>query len=96
MNKFSIQMVDLKGQYKKIEEEVNLAIRDVMESSAFINGPHVWKFTDELAQFTQSKHIIPCGNGTDALQIALMALNLQPGDEVIVPAFTYVATAEVI
>lgn len=92
----NIQMVDLKGQYEKIKEEVDKGIQQVIEQAAFINGPQVKEFSTHLANYLGSKHVIPCGNGTDALQIALMALNLQPGDEVIVPAFTYVATAEVI
>lgn len=89
-------MVDLKGQYLKIKEEVDTAIQQVIDSTAFINGPQVKQFSDNLEQYLNAKHVIPCANGTDALQIALMALGLQPGDEVIVPCFTYVATAEVI
>ncbi|MGB4399123.1 MAG: DegT/DnrJ/EryC1/StrS family aminotransferase, partial [Daejeonella sp.] len=92
----NIQMVDLKGQYAKIKSEVDQAIQEVIDTTAFINGPQVKKFSDDLAQYLGAEHVIPCANGTDALQIALMALNLQPGDEVIVPCFTYVATAEVI
>ncbi len=91
-----LQMVDLHGQYLKIKEEVDAGIRQVIETSAFINGPQVKAFTDNLAAYVGCKYVIPCGNGTDALQIALMALDLKPGDEVIVPAFTYVASAEVI
>ncbi len=91
----NIQMVDLKGQYAKIKDEIDAATREVMNSCGFINGPQVQLFAKELEEYTGAKHVIPCGNGTDALQIALMAL-LKPGDEVIVPAFTYVATAEVI
>ncbi len=91
-----IQMVDLKGQYQKIKPEVDVAIQSVIESTQFINGPAVKEFSDNLAKYLGAKHVIPCGNGTDALQIAMMALKLKPGDEVIVPAFTYVATAEVI
>ena len=89
-------MVDLLGQYKEIEEEILTAIKGVIESSAFINGPDVQEFAKELAQQLECDHIIPCGNGTDALQIAFMGLGLQPGDEVIVPAFTYVASMEII
>lgn len=89
-------MVDLKGQYEKIKPEVDLAIQDVINKTAFINGPHVKNFTEDFAKYLAVDHVITCANGTDALQIALMALNLQPGDEVIVPCFTYVATAEVI
>ena len=91
-----IQMVDLHGQYMKIKTEVDAAVAEVIGSSAFINGPAVGRFASALAQYTGAAHVIPCGNGTDALQIALMALGLKPGDEVIVPAFTYVASAEVI
>ncbi len=92
----NIQMVDLKGQYAKIKSEVDQAIQEVIDTTAFINGPQVKKFSEDLAQYLGAEHVIPCANGTDALQIALMALDLQPGDEVIVPCFTYVATAEVI
>lgn len=92
----NIQMVDLKGQYKKIQEEVDQAVLEVIRSAAFINGPAVKSFQANMEQYLGAKHVIPCANGTDALQIAFMALGLQPGDEVIVPAFTYVATAEVI
>lgn len=91
-----IQMVDLKGQYLKIKEEIDAAMAGVLESCAFINGPQTKEFAVHLAQYLGAKHVIPCANGTDALQISLMALGLEPGDEVIVPAFTYVATAEVI
>lgn len=92
----NLQMVDLKGQYLHIKEEVDSAIQKVIDATAFINGPQVKQFSDNLEQYLGAKHVIPCANGTDALQIALMALGLQPGDEVIVPCFTYVATAEVI
>lgn len=89
-------MVDLKGQYEKIKPEVDRAVLDCIASTAFINGPAVGEFQKNLENYLQVKHVIPCANGTDALQIALMALDLKPGDEVIVPAFTYVATTEVI
>jgi len=89
-------MVDLTGQYRRMQEEIDSAIFDVVHSGQFINGPAVTEFQKSLEKYTGSKYVIPCANGTDALQIALMALGLQPGDEVIVPAFTYVATAEVI
>ncbi len=89
-------MVDLKGQYLKIKDEIDAAIQGVIDSAAFINGPAVQRFQKNLEEYLGVKHVIPCANGTDALQIALMALGLEPGDEVIVPAFTYVATAEVI
>ena len=91
-----IQMVDLKGQYEKIKEEVDLRIQGVMNSASFINGPEVKAFQSDLEQYLQVKHVIPCANGTDALQIAMMALGLKPGDEVITTTFTFVATAEVI
>lgn len=91
-----IQMVDLQGQYHRLKGEIDAAMQDVIENSAFINGPQVKTFGDHLAQYLDIPYVIPCGNGTDALQIALMALDLHPGDEVIVPAFTYVAAAEVI
>lgn len=91
-----IQMVDLKAQYQAIKTEVNEAILACIESGAFINGPQVKSFKANLENYLGAHTVIPCANGTDALQIALMALNLQPGDEVIVPTFTYVATAEVI
>jgi UDP-2-acetamido-2-deoxy-ribo-hexuluronate aminotransferase len=91
-----IQMVDLKTQYEKIKTEVDAAIQNVIENTAFINGPEVKSFQAELEQYLGVKHVIPCANGTDALQIAMMALDLKPGDEVITADFTYVATAEVI
>lgn len=92
----NIQMVDLKGQYKKIKEEVDERIQGVINSAAFINGPEVKRFESELAQYLNVNHVIPCANGTDALQVALMALGLKPGDEVITTTFTFIATAEVI
>jgi len=92
----NIQMVDLQSQYAKLQEEIDAAVLDVIRSAAFINGPQVRDFQASLAAYLGVKHVIPCANGTDALQIALMAIGLEPGDEVIVPAFTYVATAEVI
>ena len=91
-----IQMVDLKGQYEKIKENIDSAILETLSSTKFINGPQVKSFTQNLSVYTGAKYVIPCANGTDALQIALMALDLKPGDEIICPAFTYVATAEVI
>jgi UDP-2-acetamido-2-deoxy-ribo-hexuluronate aminotransferase len=91
-----IQMVDLKQQYTKIKSEVDLAIGEVLENATFINGKAVTDFAAGLAAYTGSRHVIPCANGTDALQIAMMALDLQPGDEVITPSFTYVATTEVV
>src|SRR5664279_1681878 len=91
----NIQMVDLKRQYLKIKNEIDAAVLNVIESTAFINGPDVKYFGDELAQYLGVKHVIPCANGTDALQISLMALGLKPGDEVITPSYTYIATVEV-
>ena len=91
-----IAMVDLKGQYLKIKDEVDEAISGVIDTTSFINGPAVKAFQADLSRYMGGCHVIPCANGTDALQIALMALDLCPGDEVIVPAFTYVASAEVI
>jgi dTDP-4-amino-4,6-dideoxygalactose transaminase len=91
-----IQMVDLLGQYQKIQTEIDQAVLDVIRSSAYINGPEVKSFQSELEAYLGVKHVIPCANGTDALQIVMMALGLQPGDEVITADFTYVATAEVI
>ena len=91
-----LQMVDLKRQYQHIQSEVDQAVLNVMSSSAFINGPDVKHFATELAAYLGVKHVIPCANGTDALQISLMALGLQPGDEVITPSFTYIATVEVV
>ena len=91
-----IQMVDTKTQYHRIKSEVDQAVLEVLESSAFINGKPVQQFAEELASYLGVAHVIPCANGTDALQIAMMALGLQPGDEVITPSFTYIATTEVI
>lgn len=91
-----LQMVDLKRQYHKIKSEIDAAISNVLESTAFINGPDVQHFATELASYLGVKHVIPCANGTDALQIALMALGLQPGDEVITTSYTYIATVEVV
>lgn len=91
-----LQMVDLKSQYLKIKPEVDQAIENVLNSSAFINGKDVQEFSTELAAYLGVKHVIPCANGTDALQIALMALGLKPGDEVITPSFTFIATVEVV
>lgn len=89
-------MVDLKGQYNRIKQEIDTAIINCVESAEFINGKLVQQFAANLGKYTGAAYVIPCANGTDALQIAMMAFDLQPGDEVIVPAFTYVATAEVI
>jgi dTDP-4-amino-4,6-dideoxygalactose transaminase len=91
-----IHMVDLKSQYDKMQQEIDEAVLNVIRSTAFINGPEVKSFQAELEQYLNVKHVIPCANGTDALQIAMMALGLKPGDEVITASFTYVATAEVI
>ncbi len=89
-------MVDLQSQYQKIKGDVDAAIMNVLDSAAFINGPEVKQFETELQEYLKVKHVIPCGNGTDALQIALMALGLEPGDEVITADFTFAATVEVI
>lgn len=91
-----IQMVDLHRQYLRLRPELDLAMQEVMDTCAFINGPQVQRFASHLSSCLDVPYVIPCGNGTDALQIALMALDLKPGDEVIVPAFTYVAAAEVV
>jgi len=91
-----IEMVDLKGQYAKIQSEIDEAVLKVIRDTAFINGPQVEEFSKNLSNYLNGAFVIPCANGTDALQIAMMALGLEPGDEVIVPSFTYVATAEVI
>jgi UDP-2-acetamido-2-deoxy-ribo-hexuluronate aminotransferase len=91
-----IQMVDLKRQYQHIKTEVDAALHQVLDSAAFINGKPVQAFADALSSYLGVKHVIPCANGTDALQIAMMALDLQPGDEVITPSFTYIATTEVV
>ena len=91
-----IQMVDLKEQYVKIKSEVDASLHAVLDSTAFINGKPVADFAQNLANYLGAKHVIPCANGTDALQISMMALGLQPGDEVITPSFTYIATTEVI
>ena len=91
-----IQMVDLKRQYHKIKNEVDEAVLNVIESTAFIGGKPIQEFANNLSSYLGVKHVIPCANGTDALQIAMMALDLQPGDEVITPSFTFIATTEVI
>lgn len=91
-----IEMVDLKGQYAKIQAEIDAAVLKTIRDASFINGPEVATFTKNLSAYLDGAHVIPCANGTDALQVAMMALGLEPGDEVIVPSFTYVATAEVI
>jgi UDP-2-acetamido-2-deoxy-ribo-hexuluronate aminotransferase len=92
----AIQMVDLKKQYRKIKPEVDAALQEVIDNAAFINGKPVQDFAKNLADYLGAKHVIPCANGTDALQIAMMALGLQPGDEIITPSFTYIATVEVV
>ena len=89
-------MVDTRSQYHRIKSEVDQAVLEVLESSAFIGGQHVQAFSEELGAYLKADHVIPCANGTDALQVAMMALDLQPGDEVITPSFTYIATTEVI
>lgn len=91
-----IQMVDLKSQYEKMKPEVDAAIQEVIDATAFINGPAVKRFQEHLESYLGVKHVIPCANGTDALQCSMMALDLKPGDEVITTSFTFIATAEVI
>ena len=91
-----IHMVDLKGQYQHIKTQIDQSITEVVESGAFINGPEVHAFQKDLEDYLDVKHVIPCANGTDALQISMMALGLQPGDEVITVDFTFAATVEVI
>jgi UDP-2-acetamido-2-deoxy-ribo-hexuluronate aminotransferase len=91
-----IQMVDLQGQYQGIKSEIDQAIREVIDSCLFINGPAVKNFQEDLEKYLGVKHVIPCANGTDALQVSMMALGLKPGDEVITASFTFIATAEVI
>jgi len=91
-----IQMVDLKGQYRKIKQQIDNSIQEVIDSAAFINGPEVKNFQKELEEYLDVKHVIPCANGTDALQIAMMGLGLEQGDEVITVDFTFAATVEVI
>lgn len=91
-----IQMVDLKSQYEKIKNEVNAGVQEVIDTTTFIKGGKVTEFQKNLENYLGVKHVIPVGNGTDALQIALMALGLKPGDEVITPTFTFIATAEVV
>ncbi len=91
-----IQMVDLQQQYAGIKDQVDAAIREVLESAAFINGKQVTEFSRNLSSYLDIPHVIPCANGTDALQIALMGLDLDPGDEVITPSFTFIATTEVV
>ena len=89
-------MVDLKGQYEGIKDQISSSFEEVITSTAFINGPEVQNFQKELEGYLGVKHVIPCGNGTDALQIAMMGLGLKPGDEVITADFTFAATVEVI
>lgn len=91
-----IQMVDLKGQYDRIKDTVNAGIQEVLDTTTYVNGPEVQKFQKNLEDYLGVKHVIPCANGTDALQIAMMGLGLQPGDEVITADFTFAATVEVI
>jgi len=92
----NIRMVDLRGQHESIKEEIKLEIDRVLNNTSFINGPVVNEFQKDLEKFNQVKHVIPCANGTDALQIALMALDLKPGDEIITTDFTFISTIEVI
>lgn len=94
--KDAIQMVDLKGQYLKIKSEIDQALLEAVEGAAYINGPQVKQFSNSLKEYNNVNSAVTCANGTDALQIAMMALGFKPGDEIIVPAFTYIATVEVI
>lgn len=91
-----IQMVDLRRQYTQIKDQIDEAINEVLQSTQFIGGPIVTRFAEQLSSYLGVRHVIPCGNGTDAIQIALMSLGLQPGDEVITPSFTFIATVEVV
>ena len=91
-----IQMVDLTGQYEGIKEQINISFQEILDSAAFVNGPHVKAFQKELEEYLGVSHVIPCANGTDALQICMMGLGLKPGDEVITADFTFAATVEVI
>ncbi len=95
-NEKKIQMVDLHTQYLRIKQEIDAGIQEVIETTAFVKGQKVTDFQQHLEQYTGARHVIPVGNGTDALQIALMGLGLKPGDEVITPTFTFIATAEVV
>jgi len=90
----AIQMADLRAQYERLKPEIDKAINEVLLSTNFVKGPEIKKFEDELAQYLGAKHVISCGNGTDALQIAYMALGLKPGDEIITTSFTFIATVE--
>ncbi|MBN2237613.1 MAG: DegT/DnrJ/EryC1/StrS family aminotransferase [Bacteroidales bacterium] len=92
----NIPMVDLQGQYRKLKTEIDTEIQKVLDTSSYINGPAVNEFASNLASYLGAKHVIPCANGTDALQVAMMALDLKPGEEVITTTFTFIATAEVI
>lgn len=91
-----IPMVDLQGQYQRLKADINSEIQKVLETSSYINGPAVQEFASDLEKYLKVKHVIPCANGTDALQVSMMALGLKPGDEVITTSFTFIATAEVI
>lgn len=91
-----VQMVDLNGQYKRLKKEIDAAIRKVINESAFINGPQVELFSSNLAEYLNVSHVIPCGNGTDAIRLALRALHVQPGEEIIIPSFAYIAAAEMV
>ena len=94
MKNININMVDLMGQYSKIKSEIDRNIISSIESGRFVNGPIVKEFSENLSDYLNVKNVIPCANGTDALQIAFMALDLKPGDEIICPSWTYIATAE--
>ena len=94
MKKINVQMVDLMGQYSKIKKEIDKNIISSIESGRFVNGPIVKQFSENLSNYINVRNVIPCANGTDALQIAFMALDLKAGDEIICPSWTYIATAE--
>ena len=94
MKKLNVQMVDLMGQYSKIKSEIDKNIISSIESGRFVNGPIVKQFSENLSSYLNVRNVIPCANGTDALQIAFMALDLKQGDEIICPSWTYIATAE--
>ena len=92
----NIQMIDLISQYKRLQKEIDAAMEEVLSNASFINGPQVYTFCSRLAEYLHTPHVIPCGNGTDAIRLALQAYNVQPGNEIIIPAFSYIAAAEMV
>ena len=92
----NIQMIDLISQYKRLQKEIDAAMEEVLSNASFINGPQVHTFCSRLAEYLHTPHVIPCGNGTDAIRLALQAYNVQPGNEIIIPAFSYIAAAEMV